>query len=154
MELQYMERLESWKDKFNDGKGLDTDKISIIESKYNITYPIAYREFLILSGDYCGAIPHGFDYDYEEENQLRAKELLDQYKLNHLIQKPFWVIATDSGAFWYFHLNEGDNPPVYRLDCEFYGDMDDIYTFGPVAESFQKWVEEAIEFYESDPENK
>ncbi len=151
----YMNNLQLWKEKYKRGKGVNLDKISTIESRYSINYPNAYKEFLAMAGIYCAAIPHGSHrFEYADENQLRAKELLNQYKLNHLIQKPFWVIATDSGAFWYFYLDDGDNPPVYRLDCEFYGDMDDIYTFGPVAESFQKWVEKAIDFYENDPENK
>ena len=58
------------------------------------------------------------------------------------------MVGDFDDAFFYIHLDEGDNPPVHRLDCENYGDMDDKYTFGKIYESFQEWIEFAINNYE------
>ncbi|WP_298426872.1 SMI1/KNR4 family protein [uncultured Kordia sp.] len=149
-----MNNLQLWKEKYKRGRGLEIDKISGIQSKYSINYPKAYKEFLFVSGDFCRAIPQSFDFDYEEERQQQAQKLLKEFKLSHLIKKPFWVIATDANTFYYFHLDEGDNPPVYRLDCEYYEEYPDKYSFGKIAESFQAWIEKGIEYYEMDPANK
>ncbi|WP_298426869.1 SMI1/KNR4 family protein [uncultured Kordia sp.] len=155
MELQYMYNLKKWKDskKWND-TGVEESKITQMESKYEILFPLAYREFLIFSGLKSAAIAPGHMFEFLEEKQKEAQKLLKNFKLNHLIKKPFWVIATDANAFWYFHLDEGDNPPVYRLDCEYYEEYPDKYSFGKIAETFQAWIEKGIEYYEMDPANK
>lgn len=150
----YMNKLVEWKSKHSKGIGVELAKIKELESKYNIAFPKAYKEFLKLSGIYCAVILYGSHrFEFSEENQTSAKRWLKEYKLESLIKKPFWVIATLSGvAFWYFHFDEGDNPPIYRLDCENYEEYPDEYSFGKVANSFQEWIEEAIERYEEDPD--
>lgn len=131
------------------------DNIAILSNKNNIEFPLSYKEYLELSGDYTGIVKLASWFNYAEQDQIDFRRSLKEYKLSHLISKPIWVIATlDGGAFWYFHLDEGDNPAVYRLDCENYGEIDDKYTFGKVADSFQDWIEQAIKYYEEDPENE
>jgi len=156
MEIKYMQTLKvlgstkNWND-----TGVEESEIATLESNYNINFPVSYREFLILTGNSCSVIVQGHGFEYAEQDQIDFRSSLKEYKLSHLISKPIWVIATlDGGAFWYFHLDEGDNPVVYRLDCENYGEIDDKYTFGKVADSFQDWIEQAIKYYEEDPENE
>ena len=153
MEPIYMNKLVEWKINNSKGIGVELADISIVENRYDINFPVAYREFLEQSGAYCAAILYGSHrFEYVERNQQLAQDLLDEYGLRGLIQKPFWVIATlDGGAFWYFHQDEGDNPPIYRLDCENYGDAPKEMVFGKVADSFQAWVEKAITNYERSP---
>ena len=148
-----LNKLKSWKETYNRGKGVDLIDISNLENKYGILFPLLYREFLKESGVYCAAIVQSHRFEFLDMKQQQAQHLLKDYNLEHLITKPFWVIATHEDAFWYFHLDEGDNPPIYRLDCGYYGDSPDEYTFGKVADSFQDWIEKAIAFYEEDPEN-
>ena len=148
-----LDKLKNWKEKYKRGKGVDTLKINEIEKKFDVRLPFLYKDFLKESGVYCAAIVQGHRFEYLEQQQQEAQDLLKEYKLQNLIKKPFWVIADDgdSDAFWYFHLDEGDNPAIYRLSCMYYGEMDDKYTFGKVANSFQEWIEEAVERYEENP---
>ena len=117
---------------------------------------MSYKEYLELSGDYTGIVKLASWFKYAEQDQIDFRSSLKEYKLSHLISKPIWVIATsgDSDSFWYFHLDEGDNPAVYRLSCMYYEEYPDEKSFGKVADSFQDWIEQAIKYYEEDPENE
>ena len=157
MELMYMQKLKNWDDNKNWKKtSVKEDAISFLEDNHSIKFPLAYREYLSVSGIYCPAIVQGHRFEFLEEKQSDALNLLKEYKLSHLISKPIWVIATsgDSDSFWYFHLDEGDNPAVYRLSCMYYEEYPDEKSFGKVADSFQDWIEQAIKYYEEDPENE
>ena len=157
MEIKYMQTLKvlgstkNWND-----TGVEESEIATLESNYNINFPVSYREFLILTGNSCSVIVQGHGFEYAEQDQIDFRSSLKEYKLSHLISKPIWVIATsgDSDSFWYFHLDEGDNPTVYRLSCMYYEEYPDEKSFGKVADSFQDWIEQAIKYYEEDPENE
>lgn len=154
MDYIYMQKLKNWDESksWNSTSEQEQDIISL-QSEYNILFPQSFKEYLLISGEECPAIVQGHGFKYLSKQQ-QAQYLLKDYNLEHLITKPFWVIATHEDAFWYFHLDEGDNPSIYRLDCGYYGDSPEEYTFGKVADSFQEWIEKAIAFYEEDPENK
>ena len=153
MEYTYMQNLKEWDSNKNwNDTGVEEGKISEIQQKYNILFPLSYKEYLSISGVQCPAIVQGHGFEYLEDQQQLAQDLLDEHGLRGLIEKPFWVIATsDRVAFWYFHQDEGDNPPIYRLDCESYGDVPKEMAFGKVADSFQAWIEKAITNYERSP---
>ena len=60
-----MNTLEEWKTKHNRGLGVDLSEIETLQSDFNLTFPLAYKEFLLLSGKYCAAVPfgnHRFEY--------------------------------------------------------------------------------------------
>ena len=150
MNTQYMTKLEEWIEAFDRGVPVTTENIQATEGQYSVTFPLAYREYLEVSGGYFPASKLAHRYEYTDEKQTRAKQLLKEYQLEKLIKKDFWVVADFDDAFFYIHLDEGDNPPVYRLDCENYGDMRDEYTFGKIAETFEDWINKKIEFWEED----
>ena len=150
MEILHLEELKNISIEYpNEKTGMEENEILALEQKFNIQYPVAYKEYLFLMGKYSNIIILTSWLEYFEINQKRAQELLKQYNLSHLIQKGFWVIGDFDDAFWYFHFDEGDNPPVYRLDCENYGDIDDQYTFGKVADTFEAWINKAINAYKT-----
>ena len=156
MELEYMLKLKEWDEKKGWKKtGVEEDDIKLKESKYELFFPKSYKEYLIITGLYS---PIGLRYrfEYADKHQQDAQKWLKEYDLENLIKKPFWVIATDgdSESFWYFHLDEGDNPAIYRLSCMYYGEVKDKLAFGKVADSFQAWIEKAIDYFEEDPENQ
>ena len=151
-----LEKLEYWKEKYRKGQPVEDIKISDIQYNNNITFPKIYVEFLKLAGEYCAAVVQNHEFEFIENYQQDAQKWLKEYDLENLIKKPFWVIATDgdSESFWYFHLDEGDNPAIYRLSCMYYGEVKDKLAFGKVADSFQAWIEKAIDYFEEDPENQ
>ena len=156
MDILYMNKLSNWCNT-NDwtDSGVSEEEIMEVENKYSIAFPKSYKEFLKISGKECPTVQLAQFFEYYDEDQKIAQDLLTEYNLGHLIKKRFWVIGTsgDSDSFWYFHLDEGDNPPIYRLSCMYYEDYPDESSFGKVSDSFQDWIERAIGNYESDPVN-
>ena len=151
METLYMQKLEATKDENpKTSIGVTEEEIIGLENDFEIQLPLAYKEYLFLAGKYSSMIKLLSWMEYLPENQTRAKQLLKEYQLEKLIKKDFWVVADFDDAIFYIHLDEGDNPPVYRLDCENYGDMSDEYTFGKIAETFEEWINKKIEFWENE----
>ena len=156
MEFIYINKLVSLKESKNwNDTGVDEIIITQKEQENGILFPLSYREFLSYSGKWSSVVKLIAPFDSLQEAQKEAQDLLTEYNLGHLIKKRFWVIGTsgDSDSFWYFHLDDGDNPPIYRLSCMYYEDYPDESSFGKVSDSFQDWIERAIENYESDPVN-
>lgn len=148
-DIIYMNGLNEWKNKYNRGLSLEESNISLIENKYNITFPKAYKEFLTLSGTYCVPIKVGkYQFESMEGWQKRAKKMLKQYSLSHLIQKDFWVIGDTDISFYYIHFDEGENPPVYRLTPEDYKEYPDESSFGKIADTFEAWINKWIASFE------
>ena len=157
MEYIYINRLKDLKEKRGwNYTGVNISEINELQEKFNIIFPVAYNEFLSYSGNFSTVIKQGHSFEFLEQDQQDAQKWLKEYDLENLIKKPFWVIATDgdSESFWYFHLDEGDNPAIYRLSCMYYGEVKDKLAFGKVADSFQAWIEKAIDYFEEDPENQ
>ena len=151
MTTQYMQKLEIAIEKYpKRSTPMTTAETTAIEEQFDIELPVAYKEYLTLTGKYSSMIKLVSWSEHLPENQKRAKQLLKEYQLEKLIKKDFWVVADFDDAFFYIHLDEGDNPPVYRLDCENYGDMRDEYTFGKIAETFEEWINKKIEFWENE----
>ena len=157
MEYIYINRLKVLGEEkgWND-IGVSIPEIDKLQQKRGILFPLAYYEFLKLEGHSSSVIKQGHRFNLLEQDQQDAQKWLKEYDLENLIKKPFWVIATDgdSESFWYFHLDEGDNPAIYRLSCMYYGEVKDKLAFGKVADSFQAWIEKAIDYFEEDPENQ
>ena len=151
MTTQYMQKLEIAIEKYpKRSTPMTTAETTAIEEQFDIELPVAYKEYLTLTGKYSSMIKLVSWSEHLPEDQKRAKQLLKDYQLEKLIKKDFWVVADFDDAFFYIHLDEGDNPPVYRLDCENYGDMRDEYTFGKIAETFEEWINKKIEFWENE----
>ncbi len=154
MEIQYMQKLKDWDESKNwNSTGVEENRIVSLENKFHITFPIAYIEYLKISGSECPAIIQGHRFEFLEKRQDDAQYWLKEHALENLIKKPFWVIADTGGSFWYFHLDEGDNPPIYRLSPEYYSDYQDEQSFGKVANSFKDWIDGAIDRYEENSKN-
>ena len=151
MTTQYMQKLEIAIEKYpKRSTPMTTAETTAIEEQFDIELPIAYKEYLSLTGKYSSMIKLVSWLEHLSEDQKRAKQLLKEYQLEKLIKKDFWVVADFDDAFFYIHLDEGDNPPVYRLDCDNYGDMRDEYTFGKIAETFEEWINKKIGFWENE----
>jgi hypothetical protein len=87
------------------------------EEIMNVKFPLAYKEFLLICGKYRGS--SFFTSNYYIDNYPKMWKLIKEEL--HLSKSPFkfsdslypFAEFLEYGKFWYFKLDEGDNPPVY-----------------------------------------
>ena len=58
------------------------------------------------------------------------------------------MVADSEYSFFYIHLDEGDNPPVYRISPESYEEFPGDDTFGKIADTFEDWINKKIDNWE------
>ncbi|OCK51409.1 hypothetical protein BA768_16590 [Chryseobacterium sp. CBo1] len=128
-------------------RGVSPSEITKVENKLNIKFPLAYKEFLLLAGEYTGGLQlfdgHStLDMLSHDEVLGYLKETLKGNKLN--ITRPFWVISEygNFDQFTFFYLDENtENPNVwgvtYRGDDEYY-----IY---PLNKTFSEYISSTID---------
>ena len=128
-------------------RGVSEEEIRVVEEKFDIQFPKAYREFLLLAGEYCGALPL---YDTASLEELAAdwhqeimKETLEDF--GTVIDKPFWLYAESNGCeqFAFFYLDEGDDPFIYRVDYDIYDDDKQVITKSELT--FSQMIDKAID---------
>ncbi|HNF48266.1 MAG TPA: SMI1/KNR4 family protein [Chitinophagales bacterium] len=117
MELIYMNKLKNMPQIYNrNNRGLTVLQIEELEKKYNNgnPFPKAYREFLVIAGEYPNLGAHydapGYDWMQEE-----ARNELEE--CNKTIDRPFFVIDQLDGCtqFSFIYLDETDeDPKVYH----------------------------------------
>lgn len=133
-------------------RGVSEDDIKNVEARLGSKFPQAYREFLYLAGEYSGGISPYLMPGAESLNELAEDEDLKGFldyvatSTNIKIERPFWPFSEYDGylQYWFFYLDDGDNPPVYGL--AFRGD--DPYTSSyiyPITETFTQFVDELID---------
>ncbi len=89
--------------------------------------PEAYREFLLWMGRSGGGVLAGTNCFYEDLKRIQtsARELLEENHYSGGLPKDAFVFYMHQGyQFNFFHLEEGDDPPVY-----FYIEEDPPRTF-------------------------
>jgi hypothetical protein len=151
MNYIYLNKLKDW----DEGKNWKQNKISEseitdLQSTFALSFPIAYKEFLLLSGGYFSSCKINHEFDSIAERQIKTKEKLKEFGLEGLIKKDFWVIGELDGCEYinYIYLDEGDNPPVYALSMEDYAEDSSEDYFSKINDSFSEWIEKWIASYE------
>ncbi|MEI3788456.1 MULTISPECIES: SMI1/KNR4 family protein [unclassified Chryseobacterium] len=150
MDIQYLQKLQATpKIGIRKIKGASENTIKQVEQKFNIKFPLAYYEFLYLAGESCGALPIMDTADLETISSDWHYELMrqeiEETGLNNNITRPFWLFAESNGCeqFYFFYLDEGDNPIVYLVD---YSTMDDSKReIKSVKVNFSTFIEKKIE---------
>ena len=111
--MQYMKLLEknlSWGNKICEGVS-DAD-IFALEQKIGKKFPLSYKEFLTLAGEYfpyTGDVMSFSDLEYIQE---KIKEEL--IKFGFSIEREYWAFEVfDGSQFFIFYWDEGEDPPVY-----------------------------------------
>jgi len=123
MNIQYLQKLKETP-KIGSDKiiGVSESEIEKAEQKCNVKFPKAYKEFLFLAGKDRGALPIMDTADLEtissDWHQEIMQEEMEETGLNKKLTRPFWLFAESNGCeqFYFFYLDEGDNPTVYLVD--------------------------------------
>ena len=122
MELKYLKKLEKNKTIGHDTiEGVSESEIVKVEQGLNIKFPLAYREFLLLAGEYSGNLQLAdgatslAELSKESYMDFMYKQL-KKYGPN--INRPFWVISEQDGfeQFYFFYLdNKVEDPEVWGV---------------------------------------
>jgi hypothetical protein len=98
-------------------KGVSESEIQAVENKLNIKFPLAYKEFLLLAGDYTGnlRIAEGhtsLDMLSKDTVLNNMRNQLNKYGPH--ITRPFWVIGEKDNfdQFYFFYLDENTEDPI------------------------------------------
>jgi len=148
MIFKYLNKLEKNKKIGHDKiKGVKESEILKVEKRLKIKFPLAYREFLLLAGEYAGNLQLA-------DGATSLKELANEEYMEHMnvqlakdnvkINRPFWVISEQDGfqQFYFFHLDEEtENPMVYGVT---YGSGDNNIIY-PLNETFSEFISTVID---------
>lgn len=107
-----------------------------IEIFYPHKLPEQYLEFMRFAGN--GKFWVGSSYGFSEVPKLKkyAENLLTENHFAHNLKDDdfvFWMHGGD--MFYFFNLNDGDDPPVY-----YYSECDDMTDFVKCSESFTNFI--------------
>ncbi|MGR3855157.1 SMI1/KNR4 family protein [Chryseobacterium indologenes] len=121
-------------------KGVSEVEIAKAETKFNIKFPKAYKEFLFLAGESRGLLPIMGTTDLEtissDWHHEIMQEELDETTLNKQLIRPFWLFAesNECEVFYFFYLDENtEDPKVYLVN---YGNQDRTKVIEPLNDPF------------------
>lgn len=107
-----------------------------VKDLYPINLPEQYIEFMRYAGD--GQFWVGSSYSFSKVSELKgyAQELLEENEFPHRLHEEDFVFWMHCGyMFYFFKLNEGDDPPVY-----YYSECDSMNDFVKCSESFTDFI--------------
>ena len=130
-------------------QGVSEVEINKVETKFDIKFPRAYREYLSLAGKDRGELPLMDTSDLKtissDWHQKIQKEEIAQTNVGKELTKPYWLFAESNACevFYFFYLNENtENPNVYLVN---YTTKDDIRKIESLEMSFSNFIEYKID---------
>jgi len=141
-EYLYMEFLLEYRDYFEEDEGCTEEEVREIEKKWGVKFPRSYREIYLILGEAYGfkLIDDDGD-DFEDYEQIRgsAEKIVASWKTDFVLNDNMFVFGCfiTNGIFYFFKLDEGDDPPVYRFQ-----EGNNEYTLA--SESFSLFIRNQI----------
>ena len=120
-----------------------TEEINILEKQLKISFPGAYREFLLWMGHGAGRFLRGAEFFYGRLFVLLdwANEVLEENHFpGNLPQNAFVFYMHQGYEFAFFIVGEGDDPPVY-----YYNETIARSSFAVKHNSFSEFLLDCIE---------
>lgn len=121
---------------WNKVEGCTTQEIQDLEEKYNVKFPLLYREFLLNMGRHSGNFLEEYFYNYnsllDDDLHIDSKEVL---LANETVipENAFFFLCYSGYEFACFLIEENnDNPPVrfyYPRDTYLYAEYNSLYEF-------------------------
>ena len=93
------------------------EEVLLLEQQIRLSFPIAYREFLLTMGKGAAGFLVGSEFLYQDLRGLQevAREMLAEDAFPQQLPEDTFVFFMHQGyQFNFFRTSEGDNPPVYR----------------------------------------
>jgi|GEM_PF-1961285 len=116
MVLQYLQKLKDNPIIYEESiKGISEEEITKYEQKLDIQFPLSYKEYLFLAGDYLGDLlllegHSGIEELADPDVQEYLNSIKQRAGVN--IKRPYWFFSTGADAFLYFYLDENTEAPL------------------------------------------
>lgn len=125
--------------------GCTKEELAAISSMFNGVVPAAFLEFMFLGGHNFTAMVRTISYGYFSllDYQLWQEDLIHYLTYDGIYQGSEIVVTGQEGTTYiYIQNNEGDDPPVYKLD--------DFKKFIKIYNSFSEYINILVDRYKSD----
>jgi len=136
--LKYLHFLKDYMDFRNRSSYSTNDAVNKIEEELGIKFPLAYRELYLITGaPFAFAFHPHTDFIFDQyKAMLDCAKAITAEDGSVLMDDPqvfVFALFKPYSFFWYFRLDEGDDPPVYQ-----YGD--DTEEQAKIAGSFSSYI--------------
>jgi len=157
MTIQYLKKLEETprvKYSSKSIKGIPEEQIIKYEELLKIKFPIAYKEFLFLAGEYTGyltlleGISSIEEFADKEFKEYFKEKFLDLFNFNET--RPYWIFTQGSQAFFFFYLDENtEDPEVWKVEFYEIGkhELSKLEERSRFSEFINDVVDHSIEYY-------
>ncbi|SDH20950.1 SMI1/KNR4 family protein [Chitinophaga filiformis] len=120
-EYLYMDFLLGYKEYFGIAGACTEEEVTEIEGKLGVKFPRSYREVYLILGKHRGfrfIDDNSYKFPQYEEMRAGAEEIMSQCDIDFVLDKNMFIVGCfmENGIFYFFKLNEGDDPPVYRYE--------------------------------------
>lgn len=138
-EYLYMNFLLEYKEAFEVKTACTEEELNELEKKLGIKFPRSYKElYLILGVHYGFGVIDENSFDFPDYIGMRKKalELISTSETDFQLEEDMLVFGcvVENDVFFFFKLDEGDDPPVYE-----YRRGDDSYTL--IDKKFSSFVQ-------------
>ena len=118
-EYLYMDFLLGYKDYFEVRSGCTEEEVTEIEEKLKVKFPRSYREVYLILGKQRGfrfIDDNSYKFPQYEEMRAGAEEIISSCETDFSLEENMFIVGCfmENGMFYFFKLDEGDNPPIYR----------------------------------------
>jgi hypothetical protein len=144
METQYlyMDFLQGFKEEYEVKDTCTEEEVSEIETGLGIKFPRSYREVYLILGKWYGfGVIDDNGYRFPDYKGMRdgAEEIISSDGIDWQLNENNFVfgVFAENGVFYFFNLDEGEDPPVYV-----YEGGAGAYTLSAV--SFSSFVQQQI----------
>jgi len=151
MKIKYLKELKKiYKKKVWGKSAVLEEEIIALENKIGKKFPKVYREFIYIGGEGCPIVTLGHRFGYTEKAQKEIRERISEYNIeNNFKNDDFWIaFDTDLMVAFFFYFDEGDNPPIYRIDFQYLGNKEEYERRKKYLQEEVKNGELSIEDYE------
>ena len=145
IEIKYLQQLRdnpNLKPTISPREGWEESQVIELEEKYNEgrPFPLAFREYLFLAGDYGGT-----GVVYEDWDDLREDCEDDMEYWGNILERPFFVFDKLDSQYSIFFLDEDEeDPTVYIFYASWNANYREPLLKVALTGSFSNLINEAI----------
>lgn len=126
--MAYFDFITNYSPRLGKAAGCTEEEIALLERKYQLQLPAAYKEYLRLFGKNTGGLLEGFYTTIGEVKQNIATIEFDLVNTDHSHQfkigPDMFFFGQWQGTVFYFICDGNENPPVYMVES-----LDDIILY-------------------------
>jgi len=115
----YMDFLRGYKEHFDETEECTEEEVMKIEEQLGVKFPRSYREiYLILGEQEAFSLIDESSFEFPEYEKMRkgVEKIILNSAPDFTLDKNMFIVGCliQNGIFYFFKLDEGDDPPIYR----------------------------------------